>query len=91
MKKRRHSLGSWIRAVLINMVLQFEWLLLALLLLVLHYWINIPIIVFWAALGFWVLLAMIITWFVTWASECSDTNPGPGAKRTSERLKNKSN
>ena len=50
---------------------------------------EIPL--FWAVLGFWVLLAMIITWFVTWASECSDTNPGPGAKRTSERLGNKLN
>ena len=86
MQHRRFSVGSFIKAVLVNMLLQFEWLLLALVFLGLHFWIHIPIIIFWAVLGFWVLLAVVITWFVTWASDCSDVNPGPGAKRTSERI-----
>jgi len=55
--------------------------------LALHHWIHIPVSLFWAALGFWILLSLVITWFVTWAAGCSDANPGPGAKRTSDRIK----
>lgn len=86
MKKHAFTLSSFIKAYFVNLLLQFEWLLLACLMLGLHFWKDIPIVLFWAALGFWLLLSLVITWFVTWATNC-ETMPSPGAKRTSERLR----
>ena len=86
MKRKSSFLLGFIRAYLINLLLQFEWLLLALILLALYFWLNVPIVLFWAALGFWLLLALVVTWFVTWAANC-ETPPGPGAKCTSQRLR----
>ena len=85
MNERTTSHSGFIHAFFVNLLLQFEWLLLAIVLLALHFWKNIPIVLFWAALGFWLLLALVVTWFVTWAAGC-ETPPGPGAKCTSERL-----
>ena len=87
MSKRKKIGFGFIQAWGINLLLQFEWLCVALLMLVLHHWLHIPVSLFWATLGFWILLSLVITWFMTWATGCSDTNPGPGAKRTSERIR----
>lgn len=85
MNAQTTSHSSFIRAYFVNLLLQFEWLLLAVVLLGLHFWKDIPIALFWAALGFWLLLSLVVTWFVTWAAGC-ETPPGPGAKCTSQRL-----
>ena len=87
MRRRASSDTGFIKAFLINLLFQFEWMLLALILFALHQWIGLPIWLFWAALGFWILLAFVLTWFMTWAVSCSDFNPGPGAKKSSERLR----
>ena len=86
MNERTTSHSGFIQAFFVNLLLQFEWLLLAIVLLALHFWKDIPIALFWAALGFWLLLSLVVTWFVTWAAGC-ETPPGPGAKRTSQRLR----
>ena len=78
---------SFLLAFLMNLLLQGEWLLVAIVMLILHCWIGIPLWLVWAALGLWGVIALVVTWFVTWAAGCSDTNPGPGAKRTSERIR----
>ena len=77
---------GFIKAYFVNLLLQFEWLLLAAILLVLHFWKDTPIVLFWAALVLWMLLSLVVTWFVTWAAGCK-TPPAPGSKCTSQRLR----
>lgn len=86
MSKRTTSPSNFIKAYFVNLLLQFEWLLLAIILLGLHFWKGISIVWFGAVLGFWLLLSLVITWFVVWATGCGGTIQGPGAKRNSERL-----
>ena len=86
MNERTTSHSGFIQAFFVNLLLQFEWLLLAAVMLALHFWKDIPIALFWAALCFWLLLSLVVTWFVTWAAGC-ETSPGPGAKYTSQRVR----
>ena len=86
MKRQTASASGFIKAYALNLLLQFEWLLLAVVFLLLHLFMNFPVYPFWGVFAFWLVLSMIITWFMTWAVGCSDVNPGPGAKRTSERI-----
>ena len=86
MNRRTSSASNFFKTFFMNLLLQFEWLLLALILLVLHFWLRIPVVLFWAVLGVWGLLSMVVTWFVVWAVGCGEANPGAGAKRASERL-----
>ena len=85
MSERKISSSGFLKAYAVNLLLQVEWLLLAGVLLALHFFKGLSIVLFWAALGFWLLLSLVVTWFVTWAAGC-ETPPGHGAKCTSERL-----
>ena len=86
MSDRKISSSGFLKAYAVNLLLQVEWLLLAGILLALHFFKGLSIVLFWAALGFWLLLSLVVTWFVTWAAGC-ETPPGPGAKCTSQRLR----
>ena len=87
MRRRASSKHGLLRALLINMMFQFELLLLTAAMLVLHVWLHWPILLFWIALGIWILVALAVTLFVTWAAKCS--MPDPNARCTSSRLKQK--
>ncbi len=60
---RKAETSNFFLAYLINLILNFEWSIPAWILLGLHFWLKIPIFLFWLALGLWLggsLLFMLI-------------------------------
>ena len=60
---RKADTDNFFLAYLLNVVLNLEWSIPALILLGLHFWLDVPIYFFWIALGFWLggtLLAMLV-------------------------------
>ena len=60
--------GSLLLCLLINLLLNLEWSIPALILLGLHFWLDISLWWFVAALSLWVLSVLTGTWFMGWAS-----------------------
>ena len=88
MRKRANAdLGFWM-AFILNLFFQSEWLLLALVFLGLHYILELTVLLFWAALALWVIIALFITVFLGWITKGPDKNAIQG-QRTSERLRKK--
>ena len=85
--RRRASLdaGFWM-AFFLNLFFQSEWLGFAVVMLALHYLLELPLLLVWLCLGIWVLWALAITWFTGWVSRTSNETTAPGSKRASERI-----
>ncbi len=73
-------------ALFLNLFFQSEWLGFAVVMLVLHYLVSLPMLFTWLCLGIWAFRALAITLFTGWLSSTSDTTPTPGSKRASERI-----
>ncbi len=69
--------GSFLACLLINMLLNLEWGIPALVLLVLHLWLGISIWWFIGALGFWILSILSGMWIVGWATDCGNQKDPP--------------
>ena len=52
---------GFLLCLLINMMFRFEWAIIALVLLGVHFWIGFPLFFVWIALGIWVLYALFVT------------------------------
>ena len=50
--------NSFLLGVLLMMVLRIRWLLPAVVLLVLHFAVGLPMAFFWAALGAWIMYVL---------------------------------
>lgn len=50
---RKADTENFFLAYLLNLVLNLEWSIPALILLGLHFWLGIPLYLFWLALGLW--------------------------------------
>ena len=59
------------------MLLNLEWSIPALILLALHYILDISIIWFFIALGVWILVLISWMWIMGWATTCSNTPDPP--------------
>ena len=59
-----------------NLIFNLEWVLLALVLYLLHFWTGIPAWVSLIGLGIWVLVALCLTLLVVWGTACSN-EPAP--------------
>ena len=79
--------GGFLLSFVLNLCLRGEWLLCSLILLALHYLLDLPLFLTWIALGIWVLISFGITCLLQWASDTSQSAPTYGGQRTSERLK----
>ena len=64
--------GSFLLTFLINLLINWEGILPAGILLVLHYALRWPLWAVWAALGAWALFVLIGTLLIVWAAGCSD-------------------
>lgn len=62
-KPTRHSSGFLISLV-INLILNFEMAVVAIILLVLHFMLDISVIFFWIALGIWIVPNLLFTLFL---------------------------
>lgn len=58
------------------MAFRFEWAIVAIILLALHFWLRFPLFLAWIALGIWFLYALIVT-FVLSAANRIGNEPTP--------------
>ena len=78
MKKSKKD-GSFILVLVLNLILNLEWIIPAVILLVLHFLFDWPIWLFWAALGLWVGIIVIEMLVLRWAAGCGNA-PEPEKK-----------
>lgn len=69
-------IGNFLFTTLINLGLNIWQSIPAWALLALHFWLNIPIWLFWIALLIWIVVTMIKTAIVSWAAWCASI-PNP--------------
>ena len=89
MRRRARADRGFVLALLINMLFRPEWPILALIMLALHLLFGLPTVFIWVCLGIWVVWSAAVTAFVSWAAGCSGSNPTPGGRRSSQRLREK--
>ena len=78
---RHTSNHGFFLSVLLNLVLNIEWAVLAGILFGLHYWVGLPIYFGYIVLGGWFLFAVGITIFLSWAGSCAEApRPEPTNK-----------
>jgi hypothetical protein len=75
--------------LLINLCFNLEWSIPAWILLALHFWLNISIWWFVAALGAWVLLMILWMRLIGWAAGCSAHRDPPKENKNPYSAKNK--
>ncbi len=72
MRKADPSKG-FLMCFLSNMALHFWWGIAALVLLILHFWLDFSLLFCWAACVIWGVEALILTAIVYWANHSSQT------------------
>ncbi len=63
--------GNFFLALILNLVFNMEWVIPAVILLILHFTIGLPLYWFWIALGLWVGGTLVVTLLLGWAGKCS--------------------
>ena len=90
--RRRRPMGGFLLTCVWNMLLRARWLLLAAVLLVLHFLVGVPIWLFWASLGLWLVDILLLAAFCVFANYCgnlpteSKPNINPYSARTGDML-----
>ncbi len=70
---KKTNSGNFFLALILNLVFNLEWLIPAVLFLILHFTVKLPIFWFWISLGLWMGGVLIITLVLGWAGKCSET------------------
>lgn len=74
------------------MMMRLRWLMIAVLLLALHFLVGVPIWLFWLALGLWAVYVLLLALFVRFANYCgnlpkvSRPNINPYSSRSADML-----
>ncbi len=82
--KTGQGIGFWF-AFLLNLIFRAEWLVFALVCLVLHTWLGTPLWLVWIALGLWVLVSLAVTALLSYGAASAKKLETPGSQRASER------
>lgn len=69
---KKANSGNFFLALILNLVFNLEWVIPAVILLILHFTVNLPVFWFWLALGLWIGGILIITLVLGWAGRCSE-------------------
>ncbi|MBQ4601788.1 MAG: hypothetical protein IJB24_02905 [Clostridia bacterium] len=75
--RRTKRTGNFLLTLLFNMLLNLEWGIPALVLLILHFVIGLSIWWFVGAMAFWILCMITGMWIIGWARDCGDTPDPP--------------
>lgn len=76
MKENRFR-GGFLFCLIVNMGLNIMYSVPAWILLGLHFWLGVPVWLFWAALAAWILGIVIWMLIIGWATKCSNTPEPP--------------
>ncbi len=69
---RKANSGNFFLALILNIVFNAEWAIPAIVLLILHFTIDLSILWFWLAVGIWVGGTLIVTLILSWAGRCAE-------------------
>ncbi len=72
---KKSDSGNFFLAFILNLVFNIEWVIPAVLLLILHFTVGLPIFWFWLALGLWIGGMLVVTLVLGWAGKCSEPPP----------------
>lgn len=88
--RRTNRNGSFILCLLINMLLNLEWAIPAVILLALHFLLGIS--VWWSAiaLGLWILGLVLWMHIIGWAAGCGSSHDKPKENKNPYSVGNKS-
>ena len=86
MKRRAAPDAGFWMALFLNLFFQSEWLGIAVVMLALHYLLELPLVLVWLCLGIWLFWALAVTLFTGWLSRSSNVTTTPGSKRASDRI-----
>lgn len=89
-RKSKRS-GNFLISLIFNILLNFEGIVPALALLVLHFWLKISIWWSVAALVLWLLWIILWTLFMSWANKCGNTPDKPKENKNPYSAGNKEN
>ncbi|MCK9218388.1 MAG: hypothetical protein M0P77_10830 [Firmicutes bacterium] len=64
---------------MLNLLINFQWPVFAIVLLLLHIWLGIPLILSLIVFGIWVIIGLIITFMVNWGGKVG-SRPSPKLK-----------
>jgi len=74
--RRTKRTGNFFICLLFNMLLNLEWSIPAWVLLILYFWVGLPLICFWIAFVAWIIIILCWMSVIGWASDCSN-QPDP--------------
>lgn len=69
--------GNFLLCLLFNMLLNLEWAIPGIILLVLHFWLGWSIWWSVAAFALWILIIIFWMFIIGWAGNCSNTPDPP--------------
>jgi len=71
-RRRANSADGFLLCFLFNLLFNYWWGIIALILWILHLWLRIPF--YWPIIGYviWFGVALFSTWLVTWANSSSE-------------------
>ncbi|WP_124101193.1 hypothetical protein [Ruminococcus sp. Marseille-P6503] len=76
--RRTGSSGGKLLCFFVNIILNLHWLIPSAILLVLHFWLGLPMWIFWLSMGIWLLAIAAMTFIISWAA---GTGSEPEEKR----------
>lgn len=68
---KRANSGNFFLAIILNLVFNLEWVIPAVVLLILHFAVGLSVFWFWLALGIWIGGVLLVTLILGWANKCS--------------------
>ncbi len=71
--RRTRRTGNFIIVLLFNILINLDGAIPAVILLGLHFWLGLPIWIFWAALGLWLGSMIIYMLVLGFASRCANS------------------
>ncbi len=89
MMRRTRRSGSFFVCLLINLLLNLEWVIPALVLLLLHGWLGISIWWFAGSMCLWILSVLAGMWLMGWATDCGNLKDPPKENKNPYSVKNK--
>ncbi|MBO5797690.1 MAG: hypothetical protein J6R77_05020 [Clostridia bacterium] len=88
--RRTKRAGSFFLCFFVNLLLNLEWCLPALVLLALHIWLGISLWWFVGGMAFWILSILSGMWIMGWAARCGSEQDPPKENKNPYSVKSDS-
>ncbi len=87
--KNLKQIGSFLLCLLINLFLNFEWIIPVIILLALHFWLGISYLWSILAIAIWIICTVLNMLFIGWAAKCGNITDKPKENKNPYSATNK--